>query len=433
MREFLLVSLVAALSACSSDETSLAQAAKDGGATGGSGTDARATGGAAGSGGSGGSTGGSSGAGGVDAGARPCVPGGTWTVVDDYLESGATSMNPDQLLVTFNGAVYATGMVQRTGSVDGIIRRSTDGTTFTNLPVADGLGGDLEIAADGTMFAIGAMNNARVVQRSRDNGQNWGEVDSVPLAANSPCNTGHLAKDSTGILVSAGSCDAEGWIVRKSEDGGSTWTDVERFFRLDPSSPARLISLAIDYADRVYVSGNSVDLGVTHWIVRRLVGWGTFTTVDDFELEAGMGGDSPSVGTTDGQIYAAGMASTSSGPHWIVRRADTSGGTWTTVDDFTYPNATRVLARGFHQANSTLISVGSVTDAGGVTRVITRRSTDDGSTWTVTDEWTYSPGKSSGDVAMGADRRGNVYGLVRGVASDDVGHWILRKLDCASP
>jgi hypothetical protein len=344
-------------------------------------------------------------------------------------------MNPDEMLVMPNGSIYTTGMVQQTGRVNGVIRKSTDGSTFTTLPTAVGLGGDVEILADGTMFAIGTTGNARVVQRSRDSGQTWGEVDSVPLAANSPCNTGYLDSDSNGNLYAAGSCDTEGWIVRKSEDGGSTWSDVERFFQLAPGNPARLVHLAVDFADRVFVSGNSVDsASITRWIVRRQEGWGTFTTVDDFELEAGMGGDSPSVSASTRHVHAAGMANTSSGPHWVVRRADASGATWTTLDDFTYPGATRVMARGVHEGpSSTVVAVGTVTDAAGVDRVVTRRSADDGKTWSISDEWTYSPGKSSDAGPIGADARGNVYGLVRGVASNDIGHWIVRKLDCQRP
>jgi hypothetical protein len=317
-------------------------------------------------------------------------------------------------------------MVQQTGSVSGMIRKSTDGSTFTTLPAADNLGSDVEVMADGTMLAIGATGNVRVTQRSRNGGQTWSEVDSVPLAG----------MDSQGNLYSAASCDFEGWLVRKSDDGGTTWSDAERFFRLAAGNQARLAALAVDAADRVFVSGNSIDSAtITRWIVRRLQGWDTtFTTVDDFELEAGMGGDTPIVSAGARHVHAAGMANTSTGPHWIVRRGDATGGTWTTLDDFTYPNATSVKPHSVYEGpSSTVIVVGTVKDSAGVDRVVTRRSANDGNAWTVTDEWTYSPGKSSSAGPIAGDRRGNVYGIVRGVASDDVSHWILRKLDCQSP
>jgi hypothetical protein len=341
-------------------------------------------------------------------------------------------MNPGQLLVTPGGAIYATGMVQRMGAVSGLIRKSTDGVAFTNLPSVDNLGGDVAEAADGTLFAIGATGNERVTQRSRDGGQTWSPVDSLPLAANSPCNTGFLAMDSKGVLYSAGSCDTQGWIVRKSDNGGDTWSDVERFFFLEAGAPARLSSIAVDAGDRVFVAGNSVQAGVTHWIVRRVSG--TPSTVDDYALDPAMGGDSPKVNASGGHVYASGMANDSAGPHWIVRLGNATGDAWATLDDFTYPNATRVVGHAVHESSGgVLVAVGSVTDAGGVNRVITRRSADRGNTWSTTDEWTYSAGKSSGVGAIGADRLGNVYDLIRGVASDDVGHWILRKLDCERP
>jgi hypothetical protein len=440
MKRFFAIACVGCtLVACSGSDNQVASPGKDGGSNGGSDADAAsmgaggALGGRGGTGGAGGSIA-AGGSGGAEAGPSPCVPGGTWTIVDDYLAQGARSMNPEQLFVTAPGAIYATGIVQRQGSASGLIRKSTDGASFTDLPAANGLGGDVAVAPDGTMFAIGATGNARVTGRSRDGGQTWTPVDSVPLAPNSPCNTGFLDMDSGGILYSAASCDVEGWIVRKSENGGDTWTDVERFFLLEAGAPARLSSIAVDGGDRVFVAGNSVQAGVTHWIVRRLSGAATFATVDDFELEVGMGGDTPRVNASGAHVYASGMANTSAGPHWIVRRGDASGGVWATLDDFTYPNATRVVADAVHEgAGGVLVAVGSVTDAGGVTRIVTRRSTDDGNTWSATDEWTYSPGKSSSVGSIAADRSGNVYALARGVASDDVGHWIVRKLACASP
>jgi hypothetical protein len=182
----------------------------------------------------------------------------------------------------------------------------------------------------------------------------------------------------------------------------------------------------------VFVSGTAQDMtDVGHWIVRRLDAGDTWTVSDDFQPQPGAGGLAPHLeGTT--RLYAVGTLEAGPTKHWIIRRLG-SGGTWTTIDDYVLPGTSTLGASGVHEGpGGKLVAVGWVTDAASVTRTITRRSTDDGTSWTGSEEWTFSPGKSSQPAGgLVADRAGNVYGAVRGVDANNRAHWLVRRLACA--
>jgi len=260
----------------------------------------------------------------------------------------------------------------------------------------------------------------------------WQPVDSVMFADATACNTGWVAVDSKGVIYSAGSCDSEGWVVRRSTNGGDNWTSLGAPFLLTAGRIARLADLHIDGADRVFVSGTAQDTNsVSHWVVRRLGANDAWTTVDDYQLDSTANGGSPRLtGTT--RLYAVGSMDTSTAKHWIIRRAPEGGGTWTTIDDFTQPAATFASADGIYEGpGGRLVAVGAIEDAVNGRRTITRRSINDGQTWMGSEDWAYSPGKASQPNELVADAKGNVYGTARGVDADNRAHWLVRKLACS--
>jgi hypothetical protein len=457
VRRALAVLIIWQAGACSSGSKSTATGGTGGTVTGGAGGIATGGTGGARTGGTGGSLPGTGGTGGsADAGASldaaaeasaaldatpdvapdtapaPCSPGSSWTVVDDYTYSAtAAQTNPAAITVSPSGELYATGITPNMGNAIGLLRKSSNGTSWMLLKEQKGIGSDIAVAPGGTFFASGGSDTGRAVSRSRDGGLTWQIVDTVPYALATACGTGAVAIDSKGVIYAAGSCDAEGWVVRRSTDGGDHWSLVGAPYQLAAGKAARLADLRIDAADRVFVSGTAQDMtDVAHWIVRRLDG-DTWTVSDDFQPQPGAGGVAPRLaGTT--RLYAVGTLETGPTKHWIVRRLG-SGGTWSTIDDYVLPGATILGASGLHEGpGGKLVAVGWVTDAASVTRTITRRSPDDGATWMGTEEWTFSPGKSSQPAGgLVADRAGNVYGTVRGVDSDNRAHWLVRGLACA--
>jgi hypothetical protein len=350
-------------------------------------------------------------------------------IVDDYTYSSTTVQNNPAggVLVASTGDLYVTGNTVVAGNAIGLIRKSSDGSTWSLLKEMSGLGSSLAIAPDGTFFASGGAGTGRVVQRSKDGGMTWQPVDTVAFADATACNTGWVAVDSKGIVYSAGSCDSEGWVVRRSTNGGDNWSSLGAPYLLTTGQPARLTDLHLDGTDRVFVSGNALDTNsVSHWVVRRLGANDAWTTVDDYPN----GGNPRLAGTT--RLYTVGQMDTSTAKHWIVRRAPEGGGSWATIDDFTQPGATFAGAGGIYEGPAgKLVAVGSIEDATNGRRTITRRSMDDGTTWMGTEDWAYSPGKASQPNDLAADAKGNVYGTVRGVDANDRAHWLVRKLACA--
>jgi hypothetical protein len=343
--------------------------------------------------------------------------------------------NPSGLSLGRGGELLASGIAVRMGEVFGIVRKSTDGLSWSLLKeMQGGLGsGSVAVAVDGTMFASGGTSagTGRVVHRSKDDGVTWQPVDTVALASGTPCNTGHVVVDSKGVVFSAGSCDTEGWRVRRSTNGGDAWSPVGDPFKL--AGPlARMADLHIDAEDRVFVSGTAQDAsGGGHWVVRRLGANDMWTTVDDYLPEAGASTSNPRL-TGSRRLYAMGTFNGASGKRWIVRRSDAGGAAWSTIDDWVSPGATDIAATGVYEGpGGHLVAVGSVTDAAGVTRAITRRSTDDGKIWAGVEEWTYSPGKASSPGELVADARGNVYVTIRAVDANNRAHWLVRRLACA--
>jgi hypothetical protein len=435
------------VASCSSDSGTASNGnSKDGGGDEGGG--ATGSGGRTGSGGVGdggkgnaGSGGGNAGAGGggvTDAGsgggntdsgadAGPCTLAEDFTTVDDYAHPSANHTNPSQLVSAPDG-VYGSGFALTAGKSTGLLRSSKDGETFTLVKADTGIGGDLARTADAWFVTGGdGSGTKRAVHRSAK-GETWEVVDTVPLATGA-CNTGYLATTSTGKIYSAGSCDVEGWHVRVSEDGGDTWNDVGALFQLANGQPARVGAIHANAADTVYVSGNAQDSTMMpHWIVRRLATTGSFATVDDYQLMAGKPVTSPTLSGAN-RVYATGSADDDAGHHWIVRRL--TGSAWTTIDDYTVAGATAVVASSIYEGNGVIIAIGTVTDAAGVSSVLVRRSTDDGKTWTAGTPWTYASKKSSTAVGnLVADAAGNVYAAIRGVATDDHAHWVIRKMVC---
>jgi hypothetical protein len=132
------------------------------------------------------------------------------------------------------------------------------------------------------IFACGGAPsiNGWAIRRSLDGGASWATVD-----ANAPA-------DACGVVAGAdGSTYAMGrylktvnktqqvwWLVRKSSNGGSTWSTVDNFM----AWPASGKSLAVDIFGRVFAIG-FVSTTTYTWVVRGSIdGGATWTTTDTF-------------------------------------------------------------------------------------------------------------------------------------------------------
>jgi len=285
--------------------------------------------------------------------------GATWATV---LQSSSLAFN--SVVADGTGDVYVAG-TNRTNGHWIILERPVGQGTFSVVDdVASGHSVGLAADAAGDVFAIGKLvlptsknGTPYWAVRERRAGQSaFGSVDLVPVSSSS----GVLPRDvaviesgpSAGIyVVGGGTLGAGGsrWVVRKSADGGSTWSQVDNF-RYDATGNALSDAWGVagDAAGNVYVVGigQSATLsGYTknktpvykytdHWVVRKSGDGGTGWTVDDdFAISPSKNAEAYAVGTDlAGNVYVIGDAADGALTHGIVR-TNADGG-WATVDDY---------------------------------------------------------------------------------------------------
>ncbi len=113
------------------------------------------------------------------------------------------------------------------------------------------------------------------------------------------------------------------WVVRKSANGGTTWTTVDDY---QPFTQGNQVALgfAADSNGNLYVAGwvsASTVAGPYYWIVRKNSGGtGNWTTVDNFP---NVSSAEPHAIAADslGNVFVGGQGSAvSGGVHWVERK-----------------------------------------------------------------------------------------------------------------
>ncbi len=301
------------------------------------------------------------------------------------------------------------------------------GSTITNaLSVAGGAGG---LGGNGS----GGLNHW-LTRKSANNGTTWSNSDDFNLTPTRSSGAQAVGRDSLGNIYAAGfgfdATSSQTWVVRKSADNGTTWTTVDTFLY---SSPNLSIAFGIfgDNSGNVFAIGNGSDGANTHWIVRRSADQGaTWTTVDNYMLAAGKDAHPYTINMDSlGNLYACGYAlGTPAGAHWIVRKSTDAGLSWNTVDDFQYlsPNdSVPTTLTGDSLGNMFVSGSGRVTDQ--TFHWLTRKSTDQGATWSTVDDFNYVAGKGSVSQGIIIDSLNNLYATGFGADSTNINHWLTRK------
>src|SRR5207253_10704396 len=107
-----------------------------------------------------------------------------------------------------------------------------------------------------------------LVRRSTDGGATWSNVDTFQLSSSESSVAMGIGATASGIFV-VGSASAVNkgvtsshWIVRKSTDGGNSWTTVDDY-QLAPDSGSQARCIAKDANGNLFVAGS----GAGKWIV----------------------------------------------------------------------------------------------------------------------------------------------------------------------
>jgi hypothetical protein len=175
------------------------------------------------------------------------------------------------------------------------------------------------------------------VRRSSDNGASWGSPYTYQLAASNDSQPYGMGRDPSGNLYTVGSA-SDGtnvrWVVLKSIDNGASWSPVDNYLYSGGSS-SEAHGIAADSSGNLYVAGTAVDSGgLNHWLVRMSNNGGSSWTISRDTLYS-TSYSAKALGVTvdhNGYVFVCGTGYDSGGvQHWIVEVNQASGasGSWT--------------------------------------------------------------------------------------------------------
>lgn len=191
------------------------------------------------------------------------------------------------------------------------------------------------------VYVAGTVGSSWVVRKSADGGRTWNQVDSSPVVGTTTLGAqafgvaGDLAGDvyvdgtwTTATPTGSGPNKkpiysySQTWTVRKSTDGGATWsTDNSYSYPLSSQTPTPR-GIGADSAGNMYAIGYAYDsANVAHAIIRSNAG-GSWATVDDYMGASGTGasyrGFAAFAVDSGGNLYAGGGDNTNG---WMIRSA----------------------------------------------------------------------------------------------------------------
>lgn len=281
------------------------------------------------------------------------------------------------------------------------------------------------------------------VRKSPDFGQSWMDVDTFVYAPGQLSDARGVASHPSGRTFVAGSAnDSHGkshWIVRASDSGAAgTWSNADDV----PGAAGRGIKyipnrglFAVGFTEQTKTLSNG-------WLVRRSADGGvSWSTVDLHQLpkQSGWYQDAAAlglVGDAEGNIYVAGsikamvtVGRTASAPaQWLIRHSTDGGTTWQTLNMFAYVPGKEASAWGISSdAAGRVVAIGRGQDSQGIFHWIVRRRDAQGF-WQTVDDYQLATGKNAYAQAVVVDAAGNL--LVSGEVVDANGgyHWIVRRL-----
>jgi hypothetical protein len=302
--------------------------------------------------------------------------GAPWTILE---RSAPTAANPAPTFKT----------------IDSVVSSLSNNCTTLTTDVAGNVfaGGNIITGRSGS-----ARNNWAVRKGTYNpSSANWSFstleqfVSSSAPAGLSVVNSGA----STGVYA-VGSVSGS-WTVRKSSNGGSTWSQVDSF-RYDTVAAARSVATGItsDSSGNLYV-----------------VGYGAKSTITGYTRN-----HTP--------IYS------SSPDHWLVRKSATgNSGTWSIADDYqlSSANASGAYAVTADPAGNVYVAgEGDVPGSDGISTFVIAHATvrtNVGGSWSTVDSYYDPAGFSAWYNAVAADSAGNHYAGGADWYTNDTG-WVIR-------
>ncbi|MGZ3688060.1 MAG: hypothetical protein ACXVBW_07160 [Bdellovibrionota bacterium] len=375
----------------------------------------------------------------------------SWTTVSDYVYAFGKNSTAQRITTDSRGTVYAgIEAVDSTGRQHAVLRSSSDqGGTWKDLAdyryltTQDTNLRGLTVDSSGRLFMGGFSSDGTALRwltlRSADAGasvalQPGGE--DFQLIANLDSQVSMITTDRNGNLFAVGlaksAASTQDGLIRKSTDGGATWTTVDDLICSSGKSTFDR-GVTADFTGTYYVAG-SCDEGAGQHEFVRLLGAAPGSYIDNYQLASGKTttiNDGLYIDSV-GNFFVPGTATDSGNvQHWFVRKGTSTPGSFSTVDDFQLSSGQSALANTIgSDIQGALVVTGWGADSSGAHHLITRRSLDRGSTWTTSDDYQYATGQLSRAVGLARDRTGNLYVSGAGTDSNGAIHAIVRKLAC---
>jgi hypothetical protein len=286
------------------------------------------------------------------------VGAGTWKLFyfdsNSWVESDSVQVYNDHLvgMVEANdGSLVSVGKVMSAGAsheYSWVVRKSTDaGATWGAI---ESIAGDqvkqIIKTSTGALLAGGNRYGAVVVgshsqgyseatvRRSLDNGDSWVNLNVVSVGASQSESFVKLIEDSNGNLyyvAEAGQYQSYKTIVRKSTDGGATWTTVSTIQDSVPHALAADTSGQIFLADWDWVNQAG-------WTIRKSSDGGATWSIIDQPQNISNGTPNLMEISPSGQIVVIGNYMPTLVPDVVskllVRISDDGGQTWTNIDSY---------------------------------------------------------------------------------------------------
>ena len=258
----------------------------------------------------------------------------------------------------------------------------------------------------------------------------WTTMDTYQLSVGNPSQAYAVGSDTSNNIFVAGSANdgtALNWIVKESTNAGGVWTTADSY-QLKNNKASEALGFASDTLLNLFAGGYGIDnSNLAHWIVRKHPNAGAWSKVSDYQLNASYDSHVQAM-FVDGSnnIFATGFGTDGNGVHWLSRRSLDNGTTWTTLESYQLQATKAAASNGFGIDNAgNLYTVGYAGDVNNAHWMI-RRSVNGGNSWAVADNFQINVGWVAAAAAVGTDSAHNIY--VVGNASDPGGtHWIVRK------